>query len=114
MKEKQSTYSEAIQQAFDYLLQKHNDVFVIGQGLWSPWYVGNTMKNLEKKYGLERIIDTPVSESACTAAALGASVSGMRPIVVHPRMDFMLYAMDAIVNEAAKRSYMFGGKSKAN
>jgi len=105
------TYSEAIQQGFDYLLKNHNDVFVIGQGLWSPWYVGNTMKNLEKKYGTDRIIDTPVSESACTAAALGASISGMRPIVVHPRMDFMLYAMDAIVNEAAKWSYIFGGES---
>ena len=108
------TYAEAIQNAFDYLLANHDDVFVIGQGLWSPWYVGNTMKNLEKKYGLDRIIDTPVSESACTGAALGASISGMRPIIVHPRMDFMLYAMDSIVNEAAKWSYMFGGNSSAN
>ncbi len=111
MKQIEFKYSEAIQHGFDYLLKNHNDVFVIGQGLWSPWYVGNTMKDLEKKYGLNRIIDTPVSESACTGAALGASISGMRPIIVHPRMDFMLYAMDAIVNEAAKWAYIFGGKS---
>ena len=71
------------------------------------------MTNLDKKYGKDRIIDTPVSESACTGAAVGASICGMKPIIVHPRMDFMLYAMDAIVNQAAKWSYMFGGKLNA-
>ena len=106
----ETTYSSAILSGFDYLLTNYPEVFVIGQGLWSPWYVGNTMKNLDKKYGKERIIDTPVSESACTGAAVGASICGMKPIVVHPRMDFMLYAMDAIVNQAAKWSYMFGGQ----
>ena len=69
------------------------------------------MRDLDIKFGTDRIIDTPVSESACTGAALGASITGMRPIVVHPRMDFMLYAMDSIVNEAAKWSFMFGGNS---
>lgn len=73
--------------------------------------MGNSMTDLEKKFGTERVIDTPVSESACTGAAVGASLSGMRPIIVHPRMDFMLYAMDAIVNEAAKWSSMTGGQA---
>ncbi len=108
-----TSYSEAILSGFDYLLQNYPEVFVLGQGLWSPWYVGNTMKNLDKKYGKERIIDTPVSESACTGAAIGASICGMKPIVVHPRMDFMMYAMDSIVNQAAKWSYMFGGQLNA-
>jgi pyruvate dehydrogenase E1 component beta subunit len=108
-----TTYSEAILSAFDYLLKNYPEVFVLGQGLWSPWYVGNTMKNLDKKYGKDRIIDTPVSESACTGAAVGASICGMKPIIVHPRMDFMLYAMDSIVNQAAKWSYMFGGQLNA-
>ena len=104
-------YGEAIYSAFDYLLENHPEVFVIGQGLWSPWYVGNTMKDLDKKYGIERVIDSPVSESACTGAAIGASLAGMKPIVIHPRMDFMLYSMDAIVNQAAKWSYIFGGQA---
>ena len=108
-----TTYSDDILSGFDYLLRNYPEVFVMGQGLWSPWYVGNTMKNLDKKYGKERIIDTPVSESACTGAAVGASICGMKPIVVHPRMDFMLYAMDSIVNQAAKWSYMFGGQLNA-
>jgi pyruvate/2-oxoglutarate/acetoin dehydrogenase E1 component len=104
-------YGTAILAAFEYLLAKYPEVFVIGQGLWSPWYVGNSMTDLDKKFGRERIIDTPVSELACTGAAVGASLAGMRPIVVHPRIDFMLYAMDAVVNQAAKWSHMIGGQA---
>ena len=104
-------YGTAMLAAFEYLLAKYPEVFVIGQGLWSPWYVGNSMTDLDKKFGVERIIDTPVSESACTGAAVGAALAGMKPIVVHPRMDFMLYAMDAIVNQAAKWSHMVGGQA---
>jgi acetoin:2,6-dichlorophenolindophenol oxidoreductase subunit beta len=105
------TYGTAIRAAFEYLLGKYPEVFVIGQGLWSPWYVGNSMTDLDKKFGQKRVIDTPVSELACTGAAVGASLCGMRPIAVHPRIDFMLYAMDAIVNQAAKWSHMVGGQA---
>ena len=108
-----TSYGVAIREAFSYLLKNYPEVFVIGQGLWSPWYVGNSMTDLDKEFGVERIIDTPVSESACTGAAIGASLSGMKPIMVHPRMDFMLYAMDAIVNEAAKWSSMMAGQAHA-
>jgi len=104
-------YGTAILSAFEYLLEEYPEVFVIGQGLWSPWYVGNSMTDLDKKFGINRVIDTPVSESACTGAAVGASLAGMKPIVVHPRMDFMLYAMDSIVNQAAKWSHMLGGQA---
>jgi len=104
-------YGSAILSAFEYLLKTRPEVFVIGQGLWSPWYVGNSMTDLDKKFGSQRIIDTPVAEAACTGAAIGASLVGMKPIVVHPRMDFMLYAMDPIVNQAAKWSHMFGGQA---
>ncbi len=105
------SYGAAILAGFEYLLERYPEVFVIGQGLWSPWYVGNTMTDLDKKFGTHRIIDTPVSELACTGAAVGAGLAGMRPIVVHPRIDFMLYAMDAIVNQAAKWSHMVGGQA---
>jgi len=108
---KHYNYGTAILAGFEYLLENYPEVFVIGQGLWSPWYVGNSMTDLDKKFGVDRIIDTPVSESACTGAAVGASLAGMRPIVVHPRMDFMLYAMDAVVNQAAKWSHMLGGQA---
>lgn len=105
------SYGSAIREAFIYLLDHYPEVFIIGQGLWSPWYVGNSMTDLDKMFGIERIIDTPVSESACTGAAIGASLTGTRPIIVHPRIDFMLYAIDSIVNQAAKWSHMTGGQA---
>ena len=104
------TYADGLRLGFDWLLANHPDVFVIGQGLWSPWYVGRSMTDLEK-FGKDRVIDSPVSESAVTGAAIGAALSGKKAVVVHPRMDFMLYAMDAIVNQAAKWSHMFGGNT---
>jgi acetoin:2,6-dichlorophenolindophenol oxidoreductase subunit beta len=104
-------YGTAILAAFEYLLERYPEVFVIGQGLWSPWYVGNSMTALDKKFGAHRVIDTPVSESACTGAGVGAALAGMKPIVVHPRIDFMLYAIDAVVNQAAKWSHMTGGQA---
>ena len=64
------SYGEALRDGFIYLLDNYPEVFIIGQGLWSPWYVGNSMTDLDKIYGKERIIDTPVSESACTGAAV--------------------------------------------
>lgn len=107
------TYSEAILEAFNWLLKNDDRVFAIGQGLWSPWYVGNTMKGLEVAYGKERIIDTPVSELAVTGVAVGAAIRGMRPIVIHPRMDFFVLGMDPLINQAAKWRYIFNNNAKA-
>ena len=108
-----TTYAGAILSGFRYLLSNYPEVFVFGQGLWSPWYVGSTMTDLDKEFGKERIIDSPVSEEAVTGAAVGASVCGYRPIVVHPRMDFMILAVDQIVSQAAKWHHMFGGQACA-
>ena len=94
------------------MLANYPEFVVIGQGLWSPWYVGDTMTGLEKKYGKDRVIDSPVSENATTGAALGAALTGLRPMVVHPRIDFMVLATDAIVNQSAKWQSMLGGNKK--
>ena len=107
----QTSYGSAIRAGFAYLLKNHPETFVIGQGLWSPWYVGSSMTELEKEFGKERVIDTPVSEWGVTSAAVGASLYGKKPIVVHPRMDFMIYATDSLVNQAAKWSHMLGGQA---
>jgi pyruvate/2-oxoglutarate/acetoin dehydrogenase E1 component len=104
------TYVEAIREAHAQLLASDPRVFVIGQGLWSPWYAGGSMHNLEKEFGRDRVLDSPVSENATTGAAVGAALAGMRPIMFHPRMDFMLLAVDPIVNQAANWSYIFGGR----
>ena len=103
------SYSIAIREAMDELMAKDKKVFLIGQGVTSPWYVGNSCEGLYEKYG-ERVIDTPISEEAITGTAIGAAMSGMHPVLVHPRMDFMLVAMDQIINQAANWCYMFGGK----
>lgn len=105
-------YGAAIRDGFQYLLANHEEVFAIGQGLWSPWYVGSSMTDLDKEFGRERVIDTPVSELATTGIAVGAALGGYRPIVIHPRMDFMILAIDPIVNQAAKWHHMLGGGAK--
>ena len=93
------------------MMSSDESVFLIGQGVKSPWYVGNTAQGLLERFGPDRVIDTPVSENAMTGAAVGAAIAGMKPIVVHPRTDFMLYAIDPIINEAANWHYMNGGKA---
>ena len=104
------TYAKAMREGFAQLLASDPRVFVIGQGVWSPWYAGTSLQDMEKEFGRGRVIDSPVSENATTAAAIGAALAGMRPIVFHPRMDFMLLAVDPIVNQAANWSYIFGGQ----
>lgn len=107
------SYALAINEAISQMMALDKSVFVIGQGLKSPWYVGKTAQGLISRFGEGRVIDTPVSENAITGAAVGAAIAGMRPIVVHPRVDFMVYALDPIINEAANWSYMCGGRSSA-
>src|SRR5260370_10419790 len=104
------TYVQAMREGFAQLLASDPRVFVIGQGVWSPWYAGTSLQDMEKEFGRDRVIDSPVSKNATTAAAIGAALAGMRPIVFHPRMDFMLLAVDPIVNQAANWSYIFGGQ----
>jgi len=103
-------YAQAIREAHAQLLGADPRVFVVGQGLWSPWYAGASLDGLDREFGRERILDSPVSENAVTGMAVGAALAGMRPIVFHPRMDFMLLAADPIVNQAANWSYLFAGK----
>jgi len=104
------SYAQAIREAHAQLLANDPRVFLIGQGLWSPWYAGTSLQEIEKEFGRDRVLDSPVSENATAGAAVGAAIAGMRPIVFHPRMDFMLLAVDPIVNQAANWSYMFAGQ----
>ena len=103
------SYAEAINETLHQMIEKDESVFLIGQGVTSPWYVGATTVGLIDRFP-ERIIDTPVSENGITGAAVGAAQAGMRPVLMHPRMDFMYYAMDQIANHAANWYYMFGGQ----
>jgi acetoin:2,6-dichlorophenolindophenol oxidoreductase subunit beta len=109
--ERKIKYGIAINEAIKLLMRNDPSVFLIGQGVKSPWYVGSTCTGLVDEFGEARVIDTPVSENAMTGAAVGAAIAGMKPIVVHPRVDFVLYAFDPIVNQAANWHYMSGGSA---
>lgn len=106
------SYCLAINEALHQCMSENPKINVIGQGLKSPWYVGKTAQNLVEKFGETRVMDTPVSENAVTGMAVGAAISGSPTVVVHPRMDFMMYALDPIMNEASNWSYMCGGSMK--
>lgn len=107
------SYAQAIREAHAELLACDERVFVIGQGVRSPWYVGTSMQDLDREFGTDRIIDSPISENGVTGAALGAALAGMHPIALHPRMDFLLLAIDQVVNQAANWCYMSGGRVHA-
>ena len=107
---RQLTYAAAIREAHAELLARDPRVFLIGQGLWSPWYAGESLDHLDRDFGRGRILDSPVSENAVTGMAVGAALAGMRPIVFHPRMDFLLLAADPLINQAANWSYLFAGR----
>ena len=105
------TYAQAILEAHRQSMANDPRVFLLGQGLWSPWYAGGSLENLDGEFGRERVLDSPVSENAVTGMAVGAALAGMRPIVFHPRLDFLLLAMDPLVNQAANWSYLFAGQA---
>jgi pyruvate dehydrogenase E1 component beta subunit len=103
------TYTEAVREAVDQALDLDPRVFVMGQGVDDPGGMFGTTVNLHKKHGSLRVFDTPLAETALTGVAVGAALGGMRPVYFHNRPDFLLLAMDQLVNHAAKWSYMFGG-----
>lgn len=103
------TYAGALHETFDALLKQDSRVFIMGQGVDDPFGMFGATLDLHKKYGSKRVFDTPLSEEGLTGIAIGAAISGMRPIYMHNRPDFLLCAMNQIVNHASKWSYMFGG-----
>lgn len=108
-RERMLDYGAALNEAFTQLMDADPRMLIIGQGLYSPWYVGSSMVELEKRFGTDRVIDCPVSENGTTGIAIGTALAGAPTVMVHPRMDFMLLATDQIFNQAAKWHYMFNG-----
>ena len=111
MKPRQITYAQAINEALDFALESDPNVLCFGLGVTDPKGVFGTTIGLEGKYGATRVFDMPTSENGMTGIAIGAALSGMRPVMTHQRLDFFLLAMDQLVNNAAKWHYMFGGQS---
>lgn len=101
---------EAINLAMSEEMRRDENVFLIGEdvGIYGGDF-GCSVGMLEE-FGPERVRDTPISENAISGCAIGAAMTGMRPIVDVTFMDFIVYMMDNIVNQAAKTRYMYGGK----
>jgi pyruvate/2-oxoglutarate/acetoin dehydrogenase E1 component len=103
------SYTEAIREAIEQEMERDSSVIVLGQGVDDPKRILGTTKGLVEKFGPKRVFDTPLSEDGMTGAAIGMALGGLRPIHSHIRMDFVLLAMNQIVNMASKMHYMFGG-----
>lgn len=104
------TTSQAINQCLDQLLSSDDNVVLVGEGVPDPKGCFGTTLGLKDKYP-KRVYDMPVSENGMTGVCIGLAVSGFRPIMTHMRVDFLMYAMDQIVNNAAKWRSMFGAKA---
>ena len=107
--ERSLTYDEAIREATEQEMDRDPSVVVLGLGVDDFRGIHGTTRGLAEKFGPARVSDTPLSEDAMTGVAIGAALSGLRPIHVHIRMDFLLLAMNQLVNIAAKSRYMYGG-----
>lgn len=103
--------AEAIREATDQAMAADERVFVVGEGVPDPKGIFGTTLGLKEKYEEKRVMDMPVSENAVTGMCIGAALKGLRPIMTHQRVDFSLYALEQIINNAAKWHYMFGGQS---
>jgi acetoin:2,6-dichlorophenolindophenol oxidoreductase subunit beta len=108
------TYAEALNQALREEMRRDPRVFIMGEdvAVWGGGGVFGVTKGLVDEFGPARVRDTPISEEAIAALAVGAAVAGARPVAEFMYVDFMGLAMEPIVNQAAKIRYMFGGKAR--
>lgn len=104
------TMREAISQALWEEMEKDPKVFILGEevGVWGGTYA--VTKGFYDHFGADRVRDTPISEAAIVGAAIGAALTGLRPVAELMTINFAFSAMDHIVNQAAKLHYMFGGQ----
>lgn len=107
------TYGKAINDALHREMTDRTNVIVFGEDVAIPGGVFGVTRNLAKEFGSDRVFDTPISEAAILGAALGSSLRGLRPVVEIMWMDFLMVAMDQLVNQAANVRYLSGGRISA-
>jgi pyruvate/2-oxoglutarate/acetoin dehydrogenase E1 component len=106
------TFVEAIREALQEEIRRDPSVFIMGEDIGRHGGVFTVTQGLQAEFGEERVRDTPISELAIMGAAVGAAISGSRPIVEIMFGDFIGLAIDQVVNGAAKAHYMSGGQFK--
>jgi pyruvate/2-oxoglutarate/acetoin dehydrogenase E1 component len=104
------SFVQAVREAQDSCLSADPDVIVFGLDVDDPKAIQGTTAGLWQAHGSDRVFGTPLSEDSMTGVAIGMAMAGLRPVHVHIRMDFMMLAMNQLVNIAAKAHYMWGGQ----
>ena len=103
-------YSEALNEALLQGMEKNPDVYVMGCGVADAEGIFGTTIAAARRFGEDRVMNVPLSENAITGIGIGSAIMGKRPVMVHARNDFLLLAMDQIVNHGAKWKFMSGGR----
>ncbi|GMG78216.1 alpha-ketoacid dehydrogenase subunit beta [Bacillus safensis] len=106
------SYLEAVREAMSQEMRENQDVFILGEDIGVYGGAFGVTRGMIEEFGPERVRNTPISEAAIAGGAVGAALTGMRPILELQFSDFITIAMDQLVNQAAKTRYMFGGKGK--
>ena len=106
------TFGDAIKEALAEELRRDARVFMLGEDIAEAGTTFKVLNGLVEEFGTERVIDTPISEPGFTGLAVGAAMTGMRPVVDIMFGDFSGLIMDQVANQAAKIHYMSGGKLK--
>src|SRR5690242_8396184 len=106
------TMAQAIAEAIGQEMERDERVFVLGEDVGAYGGIFGATGGLLERFGPERIMDTPISETAFIGAAMGAAADGMRPIAELMFVDFFGVCMDQIYDQGAKFRYMFGGKAR--
>lgn len=106
------TYWQALAEGLVQGMERDPSVFVFGIGVDDHKGVFGTTRAAFERFGAKRVFDVPIAEQAMTGIAIGAAAMGKRPVLVHPRNDFMFLAADQMINLAAKWRYMYGGASE--
>ncbi|MHA2069767.1 MAG: alpha-ketoacid dehydrogenase subunit beta [Candidatus Thorarchaeota archaeon] len=106
------TYRDALKQGLREEMLRDENVFIMGEDVGLNWGGAfKVTKGLAEEFGEERVRDTPISENAIAGAAVGAAITGMRPVAEIMFGDLITLAMDQVCNQAAKMRYMFGGQT---
>jgi len=106
------TYAQAINESLLQNMERDERVFLMGEDIGRYGGIFQVTAGLLDRFGPERVMDTPISEAGFVGAAVGAAMTGMRPVVEIMFIDFTTVCMDMIVNQMAKIHYMFGGRGK--
>lgn len=109
IKKREIKYSQALNEAVSQMMEEDKKIFMMGEGVDYKNGIFGSTSGLVEKFGKARVFDTPLAEDAMTGIGIGAALLGMKPIMVHARIDFLLLTMNQLVNHAAKWPHMCGG-----